>query len=137
MSVGFHVNAMKHSRVTEHHAQVSQTLTSVVKETTAVISNNCSFSSHYEMTHVCLSVRYFFYFHTELNCSNIETPQNGWKSTDVSFVYTFVSFQCNSGYVMSGKSALQCLINETWNGTAPVCKGSQKCTTFGQRIFDI
>ena len=67
----------------------------------------------------------FAHFHTELNCSSIKTPRNGWKSTEELYVDTTVKFRCNYGYTPPGLIPLKCLANQSWNGTAPNCTGIQ------------
>ena len=49
----------------------------------------------------------------------------GWKSTEVSVIDTLLNFGCNFGYRISALSPLRCLVNQTWNGTAPTCEGNK------------
>ena len=66
---------------------------------------------------------YTFAWFTELNCSQTETPINGWKSDEATVVNTTVIFGCNKGYILHGETLLKCLANQMWNGSVPTCQG--------------
>ncbi|XP_003391963.3 PREDICTED: CUB and sushi domain-containing protein 1-like, partial [Amphimedon queenslandica] len=56
-----------------------------------------------------------------VNCGDPGTPDDGSKSSNVYTYNSVVSFQCNSGYSLSGSVSLICLSNGSWNGSVPSC----------------
>ena len=56
-------------------------------------------------------------------CPALATPFNGAKSTDNVALGAKVVFTCNLGYRLIGGSHLYCQLDNTWNGTAPLCRG--------------
>ena len=60
----------------------------------------------------------------ELQCSSIQSPTNGWKSTGTHFVDTTVQFGCYEGFQSVGSTSLKCLVSQRWNGSAPTCQST-------------
>ena len=56
-----------------------------------------------------------------VNCTDPDTPTNGHKNSSIYTYNSVVSFQCNSGYFLSGSVSLICLSNGSWNDAAPTC----------------
>ena len=56
-----------------------------------------------------------------VSCGDPGTPNNGKKSSSVYTYNSIISFQCDSGYLLSGPVSLICLSNGLWNGPAPTC----------------
>ena len=56
-----------------------------------------------------------------VNCGNPGTPINSNKSGSVYTYSSVVSYQCISGYSISGADTLSCLSTGSWNGSVPYC----------------
>ncbi|XP_019851357.1 PREDICTED: uncharacterized protein LOC100634273, partial [Amphimedon queenslandica] len=75
-----------------------------------------------------------------VNCGDPGTPDGGSKSSSVYTYNSVVSFQCNSGYFLSGSVSLICLSDSSWNGSVPSCLagcGDPGVPENGQRQSDI
>eukprot|EP00054_Salpingoeca_dolichothecata_P007969 m.45600 g.45600 ORF g.45600 m.45600 type:complete len:711 (+) comp17425_c0_seq1:207-2339(+) len=65
-----------------------------------------------------------------LNCPSLSTPTNGRKSTSSVTPGTRVTFSCNSGYTLSGSSALTCSSTTgRWSGSVPSCTKQPSITS--------
>ena len=60
---------------------------------------------------------------TEIMCPFLPTPSNGTKSIEDVVAESTVSFNCISGYALSGPSTLRCELSGNWNGSVPNCLG--------------
>ena len=56
-----------------------------------------------------------------VSCGDPGTPNNGNKSSSIYTYNSIISFQCDSGYFLSGSVSLFCLSNSSWNGSVPSC----------------
>ncbi|XP_065179368.1 sushi, von Willebrand factor type A, EGF and pentraxin domain-containing protein 1-like [Sycon ciliatum] len=57
-----------------------------------------------------------------VTCLHPGSPVNGERIGDDFNAGSFVSFMCNTGYMLQGSSSLDCLTTGLWSGTAPVCR---------------
>ncbi len=58
---------------------------------------------------------------TVVTCPVLPTPTNGALSTTSRDYLTTVTYSCDTGYVLTGSAARQCLATGEWFGVAPTC----------------
>ena len=77
--------------------------------------------------------------HIAAQCQDPGNNPNLQRVQDAGYVSnTVVYFQCNSGYDLSGASALTCLSNGVWSAPAPVCSprsGKYESISFPVQLF--
>ena len=71
--------------------------------------------------HFIINVSFFSF--SEGGCGDPGTPENGRKLGVTYSVNSVVYFNCDLGYELVGSPDRKCLLNGTWTGTHPVCKG--------------
>ena len=77
--------------------------------------------------------------HIAAQCQDPGNNPNLQRIQDAGYVSnTVVYFQCDSGYDLSGASALTCLTNGAWSAPAPVCSprsGKYESMKFPAQLF--
>ena len=74
---------------------------------------------------LCLLLAHDYFILSGISCDPPLIPKYG-KLKEVSSHHYFksiVTYECNKGYDMIGKSTMECLLNKAWSGTVPVCQG--------------
>lgn len=59
---------------------------------------------------------------TVTHCGTLRDPTNGRVIISGTTVYSTATYQCDSGYSISGTFTRVCRNNGEWSGTAPTCK---------------
>ena len=61
-----------------------------------------------------------------VSCSDPGTPANGIRRlAQGTLVGSFVTYECDKGYVLEGPSSRVCQPDGVWSATLPSCKGQQ------------
>lgn len=67
--------------------------------------------------------RIFFPAGDERICPKPPAILNGIIRGSTYTIGSFIKYECNDGYSLSGNAYLKCLSNQAWNGPAPRCIG--------------
>ncbi len=63
----------------------------------------------------------FIFPNTVVTCPVLTSPTNGALSTPSRDYLTVITYSCDTGYVLTGNAARQCLATGQWSGVAPTC----------------
>jgi formylglycine-generating enzyme len=67
---------------------------------------------------------------TAVDCGTPPTVTNGTHTFTTTTTGSMASYNCNSGYTLSGSATLTCSATGSW-GTAPTCTDTNECATAG------
>ncbi len=64
---------------------------------------------------------YLHVYYTAVDCGSLSDPGNGTVNAPTTTFMNTATYNCNTGYNLTGDMTRTCEANETWRGTAPTC----------------
>ncbi len=66
-----------------------------------------------------------FLYTVAVDCGSLSDPGNGTvNAPTTTFMNTAATYNCNTGYNLTGDMTRTCQANVTWSGTAPTCEST-------------
>ena len=75
---------------------------------------------------ICSSYKPSVHFYVDVECPTVEAITNGAVTEHSRELASNVTYSCLAGYELIGLSVRTCLVNGTWSGKAPHCRGKQE-----------
>ena len=75
------------------------------------------------------------YTNADLDCGTLSNPLNGNVTFTTTTVGSGANYSCDAGFVLMGLSSRVCVVNGSWSGEAPVCRGELKVLNFAFKTF--
>ena len=60
-------------------------------------------------------------FFAAVDCGTLAAPQNGEINLTATTFMSTATYNCNSGYILSGNETRTCQASGTWSDNAPTC----------------